>query len=149
MPSRKECRLINSVKTCKTDKCWKRRIQRSHQEVNTIEPKKIIARKQRKTSQVFTTRLLNHKVRQAGNRKMLEWSLRHRCTCGNRKLLWWYHISGPRWCSDFKTLQMRKLHHWIKEELNSNIISARRILAGFMSKNKKNANFRKYCKIPK
>ena len=32
-------------------------IQRSHWEVNTIEPRKTIARKQRKTSQVFTPRM--------------------------------------------------------------------------------------------
>ena len=45
-------RLILDVKTCDV-KQW---IQRSLWEVNTIEPRKIIARKQRKTSQVFTPR---------------------------------------------------------------------------------------------
>ena len=35
----------------------KQSIQRNHSEVNTIEVRKIIARKQRKTSQVFTLRM--------------------------------------------------------------------------------------------
>ena len=38
----------------------KQLIQRSQWEVNTIEPRKIIARKQRKTSQVFTSRMTQH-----------------------------------------------------------------------------------------
>ena len=43
------------VKTCETHEwCKTIWIQRSHWEVNTIEPRKAIARKQRKTSLVFT-----------------------------------------------------------------------------------------------
>ena len=45
--------VIVSVKTCETNE-WQKTILRSHWEVNTIEPRKIMARKQRKPSQLYT-----------------------------------------------------------------------------------------------
>ena len=45
--------VIVSVKTCETNE-WQKTILRSHWEVNTIEPRKLMARKQRKPSQLYT-----------------------------------------------------------------------------------------------